>query len=121
MPTDHVPMCRISRVAEHLQGHLPGQPVPMHYCSFGEETFPSIQYLSLLICAQADDRPRHLENLTGMQHFDVKLHLVFLCYLWLLQTDYRFSGGNKTLFSVTGKHLRASSYSKEVMDDGASS
>ena len=47
VPISHIPQCHISTVLEHLQGqgfhHLPGQPISMHYHSFGEEFFPTIQ------------------------------------------------------------------------------
>ena len=47
MPTDHIPQCHIHTALEHLQGwwlhYLPGQPVPLPYCSFGEEITAIIQ------------------------------------------------------------------------------
>ena len=46
-PLTHVPQWHTYTILKHFQGqwlhHLPGKPVPVLHCSFGEEIFPHIQ------------------------------------------------------------------------------
>ena len=56
VPTGHVPHCHIHTAPEHLQEqwlpHLPGQPVPLPYCSCWEEVFliSSLKMLRPTLC-----------------------------------------------------------------------